>query len=176
MQNKLIPVWKLFNPSHYFRYFSLLWLSKIALSRMNAYLYLNCWDYFVLLIFYGDDDGGGDGVSSYFWWWFCVSTSTVAGVQHLVLMDEILVAYLITFLQRYHDNNLLFWPVERTEREMLARCWWRQSMFIIYVTLTCCLGLQWFSKLNITGNSEVLNALSAIASSTSFAKISGTKV
>lgn len=42
--------------------------------------------------------------------------------------------------------------------------------------ITCCLGLQWFSKLNITGKSDVLNALSAIASSTSLAIIPGTIV
>lgn len=52
----------------------------------------------------------------------------------------------------------------------------KKSALSIDRALTCCLGLQWFSKLNITGKSEVLKALSAIASSTSLAIIPGTMV
>lgn len=42
---------------------------------------------------------------------------TVAEVQHSVITDEIQLAYLITYLQIYHDNNLLFWPENGIERK-----------------------------------------------------------
>lgn len=42
---------------------------------------------------------------------------TVAEVQHSVITDEIQLAYLITYLQIYHDNNLRFWPEIGFERK-----------------------------------------------------------
>lgn len=44
---------------------------------------------------------------------------TVAEVQHSVITDEIQLAYLITYLQIYHDNNLLFWPENGIEGEIV---------------------------------------------------------